>query len=108
MQIPVVAFYWSGGVPSRYEVKSVSAAGAYIFTQDRWYPGTIVAMNLQYDPYYLRVAKIAGNGKASIRMQAKIVRFGSDGVEVRFVYLNKQQRRRFEKFLRGAEVRGAA
>ncbi len=106
MQIPLVAFFWNGSVPECYEVKRVTPEGAYVVTNDKWYPGTIVTMTFQYDPYYLRVAPINGNGEASIRLRAKIVHSGEDGVGVRFVFLNRDERRRFEDFLSGAEVRG--
>jgi PilZ domain len=105
MLIPVIAYYWNGAAPEGHQVKSISPAGAYIVTGERWYPGTIVSMMFQYDPYYLKVAAIDGDPKASLTMRAKIMRVGGDGVGVRFVYLNAQERRRFEKFLHGAHVR---
>ena len=108
VQIPLVAFFWNGSVPKRYEVRKVTLDSAYVVTDDKWYPGTILTMTFQYDPYYLQVAPINGNGKASLRMRAKIVDFGHDGVGVRFIFLNKDERRRFECFLSGAEVRGVA
>lgn len=106
MQIPFVAFFSNGGAPKRYEVKNVTFDGAYVVTDDKWYRGTILMMTFQYDPYYLQVAPINGNAEASIRMRAKIVRPGEDGVHVRFIFLNNDEHRRFEKFLSGARVRG--
>ena len=106
MVIRLVVLYSNGGAPRPHPVKNVTRAGAYIITEDRWYPGTIVNMVFQYDPHYLRVARIAGDPGASIRMRARLARTGEDGVGVEFVYLNRQERRHFEKFLAGAQVRG--
>ena len=105
MLIPVIAYYWNGAAPEGHQVKSVSPAGAYVVTSEKWYPGTIVSMMFQYDPYYLKVANIDGNPKASLTMRAKIMRVGPDGVGVKFVYLNSGERREFTKFLEGAHVR---
>jgi hypothetical protein len=108
MLIPVIAYYWNGAAPEGHQVKSVSPAGAYVVTSEKWYPGTIVSMMFQYAPYYLKVADIDGNAKASLTMRAKIMRVGPDGVGVKFVYLNGAERRHFEKFLAGAHVREEA
>ena len=106
VQVPLVAHFWNGGAPKRYEVKKVNLRGAYVLTDDKWYPGTILTMMLRYDPYYVQVAAISGSGKASMRVRAKIVHFGEDGVGVRFVFLNEKERRQLRDFLSGAQVRG--
>jgi hypothetical protein len=106
MLIPLIAHYWNGDAPEGHPVKSVSATGAYILTGEKWYRGTIVKMTFQYDPYYLKIAKVAGDPNAALVMRAKVVRFGPDGVGVRFVYLSKEERERFEKFLAAAKVQG--
>ncbi len=106
MLIPLVAVYSNGGAPRPRQLKNVSLAGALLLTEDRWYPGTIVSMALQYDPYYLAVASIAGQPGDSVHVRGRVMRTGLDGVGVRFVYLNQQERRRVEEFLAGAEVRG--
>lgn len=107
MSIPLVVVYSYAGTPEPHPVKEVDREGAFVVTKDTWYPGTIVTMVFQYDPNYLQVVQIAGNPKAALEMRAKLMRFEPDGVGVRFLYLNKQERRRFKSFLEGAEVRGA-
>jgi len=90
----LVAMYTNGGQAQSHKVRQVSPAGAYIVTGDRWYPGTIVNMVLR-EPL-----------GASIRMRARLTEPGEDGVGVRFVYLNSQERRRFERFLLDARPQG--
>ena len=107
MSIPLVVVYSYAGTPEAHSVKEVDREGAFVVTKDTWYPGTIVTMVFQYDPKYLQVVQIAGDPKAALEMRAKLMRFQPDGVGVRFIYLNKQERRRFKSFLEGAEVRGA-
>ena len=106
MLIPVVASCWTGGAGSSFAVKDVSPTGAYIVTDDKWYHGTIVNMAFQYDPAYLHVAHIGGNSGATVQMRAKVLRHGPDGVGVQFVYLNNDERLRFQSFLEGAQVKG--
>lgn len=106
MVIPVVASCSDGGEPRQFPVRDVTAVGAYVVTAERWYPGTIVTMTFRYDPSYLRVVHINGDARAAIQMRAKIMRHGTDGVGVRFLYGNQDQRREFEKFLAGGQVRG--
>lgn len=106
MFVPVVAFWVGDDKPTPYELRNVTSRGAYVATHQRWYPGTIVMMSFRYDPSYLQVTQIDGNAEANIQMRAKVVRHGSDGVGVRFIYLNEGERRAFERFLDGARVRG--
>jgi hypothetical protein len=106
MKVPVVALFQNGGAPKAHPVKDVTADGAYVVTSERWYAGTIVSMMFQYDPHYTAVAHIAGEPHAAVRMRARTMRAGDDGVGVRFVYLNQQERKRFRRFLAGAQVRG--
>ena len=106
MTIPLVARPCSTSDASvSFAVKDVSLGGAYLVTPQRWYPGTIVTMSFRYDSAYVQVARIQGNESASVQMRAKVLRAGPDGVGVKFVYLNKQERFRFERFLDGAQVR---
>jgi hypothetical protein len=106
VKVPLVASFWNGGVSTQYAVKKVTKTGAYIVTSDKWYPGTIITMSFQYDPYYVQVAQINGYARNSLRMRAKVTRHEPDGVAVRFVYLNDRERRAFEKFLADGTVRG--
>jgi hypothetical protein len=105
MTIPLVASAcWVGGTPVSFAVKDVSSGGAYLVTPEKWYLGTIVTMSFRYDPAYLQVARIRGDAGASIQVRAKVLRAGAEGLGVKFVYLNKEERLRFEHFLAGAQV----
>lgn len=108
MRVPLVASFWNGGAPKQCEIKRVDRSGAYLLTPDRWYPGTVLVMTLHYDPYYLRVAAIAGHRDAAVRARGRVVAFGTDGVEVRFVFLNRDEEETLQQFLAGAEVPEAA
>ena len=99
VQIPIFASCRSGGTSP---LKNVSPVGAYILTEERWYPGSIVTMTFQYGPCCLQVAKVTDNSGATIQLRAKVVRVGQEGVGVRFVYLNGAERQKFEQFLAGA------
>lgn len=106
MKIPLVASTsWIGGTPVSFLVKNVSPGGAYVVTTEKWYLGTIVTMSFRYDPAYLQVARIQGDEEASIQLRAKVLRAGTDGVGVKFVFVNKEEQLQFEHFLAGAQVR---
>jgi len=40
-------FYWTGGANLAYGLRDISAAGAFILTQDRWCTGTMLRLLLQ-------------------------------------------------------------
>lgn len=105
MSVPLVAYYWTGGVPQAFEVKVVSPVGAYLVTSDRWRPGTVVRLIFQYSAVFS--AGSPGGEEAMQMVRARIVRIGVDGVGVRLVYLNKQERKSFRQFLACAPGRVA-
>jgi uncharacterized membrane protein (UPF0127 family) len=108
MSIPLVAYYWNGGVSQAYPVNSVSAVGAYLVTPDRWYPGTVVRLTFQYDAEYLQSTPIMGDPASAVTVRAKFIRSGPDGVGVQLIHLNDQDRHDFHKFLAGARPRRIA
>ena len=79
----LIAYYFTGGTPQGHPVRDISATGVFIFTQDRWYPGTVVRVTLtdQRNP----------TAERSITVNAKVVRSAVDGVGLEFV-LNQGQR----------------
>ena len=95
----LTAIYLDGGFPRSYEIKNVTTKGAYIVTPDRWYPGTIVQMRVQYHPQYIEIARLNGHSSTSIGMRGRVVENRKDGVVVDFVYLDKQEKHRFKSFL---------
>jgi len=76
----LVAFYWDGATPIPRYIRDVSNTGFYLMTDQRWYPGTLIAMTLQ------RTEKSEDGSKHSIAVQAKVIRLGEDGVAVAFVF----------------------
>jgi hypothetical protein len=75
----LTAFYWTGASPQAHAIRDISATGVYIITEERWYPGTLVLMTLTTN---------GGDEKAderSIVIQSRAVRWGSDGVGLKFV-----------------------
>jgi hypothetical protein len=75
----LAAYYWNGTAPKAHDVRDISASGLYVVTEERWYPGTLVLMTLQR----------SGGGdemaERSIQVMSRAVRWGNDGVGLRFV-----------------------
>jgi hypothetical protein len=110
----LVAFYWTGGAPTAYQLGNVSRSGLYLLTEERWLPGTRIMMTLQKEN-----GGEASSGDIS-RVESKVIRWGEDGVGCEFVQsgfvdLNtggieegrEFERQEFEKFL-GRVVNAAA
>ena len=94
----VLVYYWDGSAPEGRRMHDISQSGAYICTPERWYPGTIIRLILQRQP-----KAIPEDGAtvppASICVPARVVRHGSDGVAVEFVFRNRQEADGFLTFL---------
>ena len=75
----LVAYYWTGGAPTAFQLGNVSRSGLYLLTEERWLPGTRIVMTLQKE----------NGGKASSddisRVESKVIRWGEDGVGCEFV-----------------------
>jgi hypothetical protein len=84
----LVAFYWDGQTPRPHSIRDISPTGLYLFTQQRWYPGTLVTMTLQ------RTEKDDSGTRRSIAVQARVIRAGQDGVAFAFVSPHPQDARR--------------
>jgi hypothetical protein len=75
----LVAYYWDGGNPTPHRIRDINPYGAFLLTEQRWYPGTVVSMTLQTldsDP---------DAGGPCVAVEAKVVRSGADGVGLRFL-----------------------
>ncbi len=78
----IVAYFWTGGTPRPHSVANISVTGLYILTKDRWLPGTVLVMNLQW-------TDTDGNHPGdAISVLAKVIRSGDDGVGFQFVTSN--------------------
>jgi hypothetical protein len=85
----VAYYYWDEAVPVAHPIRDISAAGLYVLTKRRWYPGTLVIMRLQRTDQtkYHRWER-------SITVQAKVVWWGADGFGVEFVFPKTEEARK--------------
>jgi Flp pilus assembly protein TadG len=91
----LTAFYWDGGLSPGRPIKDVSVSGAYVITAERWYVGTILTTSLKADRVW------AADGKpASFTVPCKVVRHGTDGMGVSFVFHNVQEQKMLERFMK--------
>jgi capsular exopolysaccharide synthesis family protein len=84
---PLVAYYWDGGSPRAHDIKDISSTGFYLFTEERWYPGTQVMILLQ------RPGEAGNDPERSITVNAMVVRFGIDGIGFAFIMPEKSSAR---------------
>jgi hypothetical protein len=75
----LVAYYWDGGASHPHSIRDISSTGFYVVTDIRWYPGTQVMVSLQ------RPDVADGEPYRSITVNAKVIRFGIDGLGFAFV-----------------------
>lgn len=94
----IVVYYWDGSSPKKHQLRDVSALGAFIETEERWYIGTLVRLTLVID----RAAapdplELPDND--SISVFAKAVQHCQDGVGVEFVAPQVRERAQLKEFL---------
>lgn len=75
----LVAFSWSGATPQARRVGNISSTGMYLVTEERWLPGTMIAMTLQ------KANSSGDNREDAIAIQTRVVRWGSDGEGLDFI-----------------------
>jgi hypothetical protein len=82
----LTAFFFTGGAPIPHGIRDVSDTGIYVFTEERWYPGTVIRMTLtdQRQP----------TAERSFTVNAMVMRWGNDGVGLQFIFQDKKDRRR--------------
>ncbi len=76
----LVAYYWTGGPPKACLVGDLSTTGLYLFTKERWFPGSVIPLTLQ---------KTDTDGRAPedwIAVQTQVVRLCSDGRGLAFIF----------------------
>lgn len=73
----LVAYFFTGSAPVAHRVHNLSTSGLYVFTSERWYPGTVVRITLtdERNPVLER----------SITVHASVIRATEDGVALQFV-----------------------
>ncbi len=82
----IAAYFFTGGESKAHGVRDISPTGFYVFTDERWYPGTIIRMTLtdQRQP----------TAERSITVNASVVRWGNDGVGLQFILQDEKSRGR--------------
>jgi Flp pilus assembly protein TadG len=99
----VVVYYWDGSSPEGRQLRDISHSGAYIYTPERWYPGTIIRIILQ--GYRTAVREDGTTGPAaSACIPARVVRHGSDGVAVEFAFRDTEEEKTLRTFLAAIPV----
>ena len=96
----VIAHYWNGTAPAGHEIRDISSTGLYLLTEQRWYPGTVVAISLQRD------GVPDSDPERSVRVNGKVVRCDSDGVGFDLVMMEKHNlshQAESDTFLNGAD-----
>jgi Flp pilus assembly protein TadG len=106
-QPELVVHYWGGTAPGRREVRDISDSGAYIYTTERWYPGTIIRVVFQTQRMNI-VDDGARQAEGSICINCRVIRHGDDGVAVDFLYRSKEEQRDFQAFLKALPAISAA
>lgn len=77
--LPLAAYYWDGATPTPRQVRDISPTGMFLLTEQRWYPNTMIAMTLT------RSDLPETDPERSIKIAARVVRAGTDGVGLSFV-----------------------
>lgn len=97
-RIGLVAYYWDGAAPHGRRVKNISTSGAYIYTSEPLYRGTILRASLQ-----LEEPGMNGHGDDKNRclsVACRVVRQDAEGIGVSFVIPDAKQRRALAEFVR--------
>jgi len=79
VQPPLIGYFWTGSTPRAHEIRDFSSRGLYLLTEECWPPGVTFSMAVQ------RTDKECGEPDSWIAVDAKIVRWGADGVGVSLV-----------------------
>jgi hypothetical protein len=74
----IAAYFFNGGNPAPTSVRNISMSGMYISTSERWYLGTIIHVTLT--DWRLPTPD------RSVTVNAMAVRWGDDGVGLRFIF----------------------
>lgn len=94
----MVASFWTGGAPIVHTIRDVSSTGLYVVTAERWYLGTVVRMTLA------KADLVRPDGRISVCVGAEAIRWGNDGVGLRFVVDSTRRKNRGQQLsLYGAD-----
>jgi len=90
----VVVYYWDGATPSGRQLRDISLTGAYLYTPERWYPGTVVRLLIQ--PGETDCADAGSAPPGSVSLQARVVWHGLDGMALEFLFQGPAERKILE------------
>jgi hypothetical protein len=91
----LVAYFFTGGPPMPHPIRDISENGVFVYTQERWYPGTMVRVTL--------ADSLEKSCARSITLNMLVVRANDDGVGLSFVLENPNGRnQRIQGMLTGA------
>lgn len=94
----IVVHYWDGPVPAGRSLRDINRYGAYIYSTERWYPGTIIRLVVQgYRTDVREEGRTIPTNSFSVN--ALVVRHGEDGVGVEFIFPDERTRDGFQSFL---------
>jgi hypothetical protein len=97
----ITAFYYEGGTPTPHQLRDISYSGAYLYTEQRWYPGTLIRLALQTGTSASAQGEAVPNFSA-VMIWAKVVRHGDDGVGLEFVDLTVKEKNELKLLLERA------
>jgi len=80
----LAAYFFTGGAPAAHAIRDISPTGMYVFTNERWYPGTVVRMTI--------TDRMGSAAERSITLNTTVVRWGNDGVGLQFVLQSAKDR----------------
>jgi Flp pilus assembly protein TadG len=80
-------------MPAGRRLKNMSVTGAYLYTPERWYIGTIITVTLR------RLCERKGEKGATLSVLCRVVRWGPDGVGLRFLLPQRENRMAMEQFV---------
>jgi len=69
-----------------------------VVTTERWYIGTIISLSID------RRTNGSSSANESITLQARVVRYGGDGLAVQFVGMSREQKVNMRRFLAGLKT----
>lgn len=96
----VVAYFWDGAAPAGCQLRDVSMTGAYLYTSERWYSGTIIRLLLQENGTPAADCGCSGT-RQSISIPARVVRHGPDGLGLEFLFGTPEEHRALSHLVAG-------
>lgn len=81
----IVAYFFNGGAPTPNTIRDISLDGMFLYTSERWYPGTVIRVTLSDRRLPSAVRSIAVNAMA--------VRSDEDGVGLCFIFEEEKPRK---------------